>query len=61
MKRIRGKTGRKPESEIPVIVAILKVLYDNDMMDAIDKPAKKQYSQNCFFVHVFILEVLENW
>ena len=27
MKRIRHKIGRRPESEIPVILAVLKVLY----------------------------------
>ncbi len=26
--------------EIPVILAVLKVLYDNDMPDVIDEPAK---------------------
>lgn len=40
MKRIRDKIGRNLESEIPVILAVLKVLYDNDMLDAIDKLAK---------------------
>lgn len=40
MKRIRSKIGRNPESEIPVILAVLKVLYDNDMLNAIDKLAK---------------------
>ena len=40
MKRIRSKIGRNLETEIPVILAVLKVLYDNDMMDAIDELAK---------------------
>ncbi len=40
MKRIRDKIGRNLESEIPVILAVLKVLYDNDMLDAIDELAK---------------------
>lgn len=40
MKRIRNKIGRNLETEIPVILAVLKVLYDNDMLDAIDKFAK---------------------
>ena len=40
MKRIRNKIGRNLESEIPVILAVLKVLYDNDMLDAIDELAK---------------------
>ncbi len=40
MKRIRDKIGRNLETEIPVILAILKVLYDNDMLDAIDELAK---------------------
>lgn len=40
MKRIRSKIGRNLELEIPVILAVLKVLYDNDMLDAIDELAK---------------------
>lgn len=40
MKRIRNKIGRNPESEFPVILAVLKVLYDNDMLNAIDELAK---------------------
>ena len=40
MKRIRHKIGRSPESEIPVILAVLKVLYDNNKLDAIDELAK---------------------
>lgn len=40
MKRIRDKIGRNLESEIPVVLAVLKVLYDNDMLDAIDELAK---------------------
>ena len=40
MKRIRNKIGRNLESELPVILAVLKVLYDNDMLDAIDELAK---------------------
>ena len=40
MKRIRAKIGRNLESEIPVILAVLKVLYDNDILDAIDELAK---------------------
>lgn len=40
MKRIRNKIGRNLETEIPVILAVLKVLYDNDMLDAIDELAK---------------------
>lgn len=40
MKRIRDKIGRNLETEIPVILAVLKVLYDNDMLDAIDELAK---------------------
>lgn len=40
MKRIRAKIGRNLETEIPVIVTVLKVLYDNDMLDAINKLAK---------------------
>lgn len=40
MKRIRNKIGRNLETEIPVILAVLKVLYENDMLDAIDELAK---------------------
>lgn len=40
MKRIRNKIGRNLEGEIPVILATLKVLYDNDLLDAIDELAK---------------------
>ena len=40
MKRIRNKIGRNLETEIPVILAVLKVLYDNDMLNAIDELAK---------------------
>lgn len=40
MKRIRNKIGRKLEMEIPVILATLKVLYDNDMLDAIGELTK---------------------
>lgn len=40
MKRIRQKIGRDLEAEVPVILAVLKVLYDNDMLDAIDELAK---------------------
>lgn len=40
MKRIRSKIGRNLELEIPVILAVLKVLYDNDMLDTIDELAK---------------------
>lgn len=40
MKRIRNKIGRNLGTEIPVILAVLKVLYDNDMLDTIDELAK---------------------
>ena len=40
MKRVRSRIGRNLESEIPVILAVLKVLYDNDMLDTIDESAK---------------------
>jgi len=40
MKRIRDKVGRNLETEIPVILASLKILYDNDMLDVIDELAK---------------------
>jgi len=40
MKRIRSKTGRNLESELPVILSVLKVLYDNDLLNAIDELSK---------------------
>lgn len=40
MNRIRNKIGRNLKSEIPVILAVLKVLYDNELLDAIDELAK---------------------
>ena len=40
MKRIRNKIGRNLETEIPVILTVLKVLYDNDILDAIDELVK---------------------
>lgn len=40
MKRIQSKTGRNLETEIPVILAVLRVLYDNDRQEAIDELAK---------------------
>lgn len=40
MKRIRNKIGRNLGTEMPVILAVLKVLYDNDLLDAIDELAK---------------------
>lgn len=39
-RRIRNKIGRNLETEIPVILTVLKVLYDNDMLNAIDELAK---------------------
>ena len=41
MKRIRDKIGRNLESEIPVILAVLKILYDDDMLNAIDELTKQ--------------------
>jgi len=40
MRRVRKKIGRIPESEIPLILAVLRVLYANDLLDSIDKLAK---------------------
>lgn len=40
MKRIRSKIGRNLGAELPVILSVLKVLYDNDMMNAIDELSK---------------------
>ncbi len=38
MKRIRNKIGRNLETEIPVSLAVLKVLYDNDMIFSANPP-----------------------
>lgn len=40
MKQVRNKIGRNLETDILVILAVLKVLYDNDMLDAIDEVSK---------------------
>ena len=40
MRRIRNKISRNLEKEVPVILAVLKVLYDNDLLNAIDELAK---------------------
>lgn len=40
MKRIRSKIGRNLKTELPVILSVLKVLYDNDMLNAIDELSK---------------------
>ncbi len=40
MKRIRNKIGRNLKTELPVILSVLKVLYDNDMLNAIDELSK---------------------
>lgn len=37
MKRIRSKIGRNLKTELPVVLSVLKVLYDNDMLNAIDE------------------------
>lgn len=37
MKRIRSKIVRSLAKEFPVILSVLKILYDNDMLDAIDE------------------------
>lgn len=40
MKRIRSKIARNLKTELPVILSVLKVLYDNDMLNAIDELSK---------------------
>lgn len=40
MKRIRSKIARNLNTELPVILSVLKVLYDNDMLNAIDELSK---------------------
>ncbi len=40
MRRVRKTIGRKPETELPLILAVLRVLYTNDLLDSIDKLAK---------------------
>ena len=40
LKRIRTKIGRNLESEISVVLAVLKVLYDKDLFDSIDELTK---------------------
>ena len=36
MRRVRKTIGRKPETELPLILAVLRVLYTNDLLDSID-------------------------
>lgn len=40
MKRVRKTIERKPETELPLIFAVLRVLYTNDLLDFIDKLTK---------------------
>lgn len=40
MRRVRKTIGRKPETELPLILAVLRVLYTNDLLDSIDELAK---------------------
>ena len=40
MKRIRSKIARNLKTELPVILSVLKILYDNDMLNAIDELSK---------------------
>lgn len=40
LKGIRTKIGRNLESELPVVLAVLKVLYDKDLFDSIDELTK---------------------
>jgi len=40
MRRVRKTIGRKPETELPLILAVLRVLYTNDLLDTIDELTK---------------------
>lgn len=40
MRRVRKTIGRKPETELPLILAVLRVLYTNELLDSIDELAK---------------------
>jgi len=40
MRRVRKTIGRKPETELPLILAVLRVLYTNGLLDSIDRLAK---------------------
>ncbi|MFG6348018.1 MAG: hypothetical protein K1W15_04760 [Lachnospiraceae bacterium] len=40
MGRVRKTIGRKPETELPLILAVLRVLYTNDLLDSIDELTK---------------------
>ena len=40
MRRVRKTIGRKPETELPLILAVLRVLYTNDLLDSIDELTK---------------------
>jgi len=40
MRGVRKTIGRKPETELPLILAVLRVLYTNELLDSIDELAK---------------------
>lgn len=40
MRRVRKTIGRRPETELPLILAVLRVLYTNDLLDSIDELTK---------------------
>ncbi len=40
MRRVQKTIGRRPERELPLILAVLRVLYTNDLLDSIDELAK---------------------
>ncbi len=40
MRRVRKTIGRKPETELPLILAVLRILYTNDLLDSIDELTK---------------------
>lgn len=40
MRRVRKTIGRHPETELPLILTVLRVLYNNDLLDSIDKLVK---------------------
>ena len=40
MRRVRKTIGRKPKTELPLILAVLRILYTNDLLDSIDELTK---------------------
>ncbi|MDE6636587.1 MAG: ISAs1 family transposase, partial [Lachnospiraceae bacterium] len=40
MRRVRKTIGRRPETELPLVLAVLRVLYTNELLDSIDELTK---------------------